>query len=547
MGYGYGEAAGVPESTARTARAVFPKGNPYIRLRDEYGVTFRSADFRELFSHRGRPAESPGLLALVTVMQYAEGLTDRQAADAVRSRIDWKYALGLDLSDPGFDFTVLTEFRGRLVEHQAQLRLFETLLERLRESGMVSGTEIQRTDSTHVLAAIRTLNRLELVGETMRHVLEVLTVAHPAWLAALVPLDWFDRYGARFEAYRLPKNPAERKALAVTVGQDGLALLAAMDRDHDAPKGLLAVETMRQIWVQQFRIEGENVHWRQVEELPAGEALIRSPFDRNARWSVKRSTEWTGYKVHLTESCGPDGPHLITDVQTTPATTPDSELTEQVQAALVRRGLRPDQHLVDAGYPDAGALHSSTLKGIDLIGPVAADTSWQARDPAGYDLSRFVIDWDGRTARCPQEQTSTGWSESHDTYGNSVVHVRFAAAACASCPTRTNCTRGRGPRNLKLRTQAEHEALRQARARQTTDDFRTRYRQRAGIEGTLSQGVRSFDLRHTRYRGLEKTRLHAALVATALNLTRVAAWLAGDRPLGTRQSHFLTLKPLACT
>src|SRR5438132_7532440 len=151
----------IPEETARIARAILPKGNTYIHLRDELGTFFRDEDFLDLFSEKGQPAESAWRLALVMVMQYAEGLTDRQAADAVRTRIDWKYALSLELTDPGFDFSVLSEFRGRLLANGAERRLFDLLLERCRKRRWIKARGKQRTDSTHVLAAIRTIRRLE--------------------------------------------------------------------------------------------------------------------------------------------------------------------------------------------------------------------------------------------------------------------------------------------------------------------------------------------------------------------------------------------------
>ena len=159
----------VPEETARIARAILPKGNTSIHMRDELGTFFRDEDFLDLFSEKGQPAESAWRLALVMVMQYAEGLTDRQAADAVRTRIDWKYALRLEITDPGFDFSVLSEFRGRLLTHQAERRLFDKMLSQFRERGWVKERGKQRTDSTHVRASIRAVNRLECVGETMRH------------------------------------------------------------------------------------------------------------------------------------------------------------------------------------------------------------------------------------------------------------------------------------------------------------------------------------------------------------------------------------------
>jgi transposase len=213
------------EETMRVARAAFPRGNVYMRIRDEFGTIYADHLFAQLFPARGQPAESPWRLALTTVMQFAEGLSDRQAADAVRSRIDWKYALSLELTDPGFDHTVLSEFRTRLVAGGAEQLLLDTLLTQLRARGLLKARGRQRTDSTHVLAAIRALNRLELVGETLRHALNSLAVVAPDWLRAQVPPEWFDRYGTRIENYRLPHTTAAREELAVTIGADGRRLL----------------------------------------------------------------------------------------------------------------------------------------------------------------------------------------------------------------------------------------------------------------------------------------------------------------------------------
>src|ERR671922_1004348 len=191
----------VPEETIRVAHAAFPHGNVYMRMRDELGTIYHDHLFAHLFPARGQPAEAPWRLALTTVMQFAEGLSDRQAADAVRSQIDWKYALSLELTDPGFDHTVLSEFRTRLVAGQAELLLLDSFLARVRERGLLKTRGRQRPDSTHVLAAIRVLNRLELVGETLRHALNRLAVIAPDWLRTQVPPAWFDRYASRIENY----------------------------------------------------------------------------------------------------------------------------------------------------------------------------------------------------------------------------------------------------------------------------------------------------------------------------------------------------------
>jgi transposase len=229
------EIPAVPEETCRVAQAAFPRGNIYMRMRDELGALYDNRLFISLFPARGRPAESPSRLALTTVMQCAEGLSDRQAADAVRSRIDSKYALSLELTDPGFDHTVLSEFRTRLVAGQAEQLLLETLLTQVRERGLLKVRGRQRTDSTHVLAAIRVLNRLELVGETLRHALNSLAVVAPDWLRAQTPPAWFERYGRRIENYRLPNTTAAREELATTIGVDGQQLLQAVDAATERP------------------------------------------------------------------------------------------------------------------------------------------------------------------------------------------------------------------------------------------------------------------------------------------------------------------------
>src|SRR5215216_1024704 len=168
----------IPAETSRVARAAFPKGCLAMRARDALGPLFTD----EQFAARGRPAWSPARLALVLVLQFVEGLTDRQAADAVRARLDWKYALGLDLSDPGFDASVLTEFRARLLADGQTERLLGLLLDRLRERGLLGKGGRQRTDATHVHMAVRDLHRLEQVIETLRAALEVLRWwRRPGW------------------------------------------------------------------------------------------------------------------------------------------------------------------------------------------------------------------------------------------------------------------------------------------------------------------------------------------------------------------------------
>jgi len=533
----------VPEQTAKVAQTAFPKGNVYMQMRDEFGSIYTDDLFADLYPSEGQPAIAPWRLALVTIMQFAENLSDRRAAEAVRARIDWKYALSLELDDPGFDFSVLSEFRTRLVTHEAAERLLEAMLVQFKERGLLKGRRQQRTDSTHVLAAVRDMNRLENVGETMRHTLNVLATAAPEWLVKQVPAEWFDRYGKRFENWRLPQTKTERQELADTIGADGYHLLRAIYAASDHPwlRNLPAVELLRQMWVQQFWCDEGQVKQRKVKDMPAVNSLIRSPYDDEARYSTKRSKEWVGYKTHLTETSDPDHPRVITQVETTEATQQDCEVVEDIQEDLVANDLRPDIHLVDAGYVDAENLATSQLeRDIDLFGPTRPDTSWQARTEDGFDIMQFAVDWDTQSVTCPAGRQSLVWAEGFSQYGTPVIRVHFSPLDCGPCPLRTQCTRG-VKRGLTLRPQAVYEILQTARQRELSEEFWEQYRRRAGIEGTISQASRVSGMRQSRYVGLAKTHLHCISTAVAINIMRALNWL-NEVPLAmTRTSRFSAL------
>ena len=516
-----------------------------MQMHDTLGPLYEDAQFAALFSSTGQPAEAPARLALVLVLQFAEGLSDRQAADAVRGRIDWKYALALELTDPGCDASVLSEFRTRLIQGGAEHLLLEPLLRRLEERDLLKARRTQRTDSTHVLAAIRTLNRLELVGETMRYVLNRLAVAAPAWLQAHMQPAWGERYSHRVENDRFPKADADRQQLATTIGADGFALLQAAYAPDAPPevRDAPAVEVVRRIWLQQYYGGSNPPRWRHEPDVPPAAQLIHSPYDLDARDSLQHGSAWVGYKAHATETCDDDTPHVITHVETTPATTPDDNMLEPIHAALAEQALLPREHLVDGGYTDAATLVESAQDyGVHIVGPVAADPSWQARERTGYDQSAFTIDWEAHTATCPHGKRSRKWQPDLDVAGQEVIQIRFANKDCQACPARSACTRAKSePRTLTVRTQVYYEALHAARHDQTTAAFKAQYATRAGIESTLSQGVRAFDLRRSRYIGLAKTHLQHILIAVGINLKRVMAWYTHPQPTKPYVSPFTAL------
>ncbi|HEU5376762.1 MAG TPA: transposase [Ktedonobacteraceae bacterium] len=244
----------------------------------------------------GQPAYAAWRLALVTVFQFMENLTDRQAADAVRSRLDWKYALSLELTDPGFDHTVLSEFRTRLVALSAEERFLEAVIELCKERGWLKAHGHQRTDSTHVLAKIRAMNRTECVVETLRHALNVLAVVAPEWLRNQVQPEWLARYGARASDYRFPSGAEKRQQFEHQVGQDGWGLLTAIKSDpqNQWMLSIPAVDTLERIWKQDYLPPEEGGTWIADEDRREAAKLSFSPYDLDASASTKRSTHWIG-------------------------------------------------------------------------------------------------------------------------------------------------------------------------------------------------------------------------------------------------------------
>lgn len=538
-----------------------------VRVRDELGELFADAEFAAGFGKRGKPGWSPGRLALVTVLQRVENLSDRQAAEQVRSSLTWKYALGLALDDPGFDHTVLSEFRARVVEHGLQERVLDLLVEALVERGLLASGGKQRTDSTHVVAAVRDLNRLELAGESVRAALEALTVADPVWVGAVLDVpEWSRRYGARIDTWRLPTSQTKKAELAVQYGKDGFTLLEAVYAAGSPSwlRDIPAVEVLRVVLVQHYtrHVAGngrEVVKRRESateggDGLPPGSQRLTSPYDLDARWSAKRDMFWNGYKVHVSESCrapaepdagagSPELPNLITNVATTDATVPDSKALEGIHRSLERRGLVPEEHYLDSGYPSAHLIVDSLKTfGVALITPVLLNQSRQAKAEEGFAVDDFTIDWDAEHATCPAGKTSATWNPVTQR-GTDKIVISFKAADCGPCPFLDQCTTSKSRRRqISVSPREMTQALRLSRSAQETKDWQKDYALRAGVEGTISQAAAVTGIRRSRYRGRDKTHLDHVYSAVALNLIRLDAWW-NDHPLDrTRTSHLARLE-----
>ena len=351
---------------------------------------------------------------------------------------------------------VLAE-RARTVLRLAGLEqvALDALLERLAAEGLIKAGGKQRTDSTHVIAAVAALNRLELAGESVRAALEALTAAHPAWVAQRICVpDFARRYGTPMTSWRPPASQAKRDELAIAYARDGYALLEAVC-DSTSPAWLReipAIDVLRRVLQQNYTRtitgNGREVIKRREKEpegdgLPPGHIRIASPYDTDARWGVKREEFWLGYKLHVTETCDdpppcscrpgqpasrpaaggrPGGsraagrehdrgcarlvfPNLITHVATTDATVTDNQMTGAIHDDLAGKSLTPGRHYLDSGYLSAAVVVSAlTTWGIALIGPLLADTSAQARAGHGYARADFAIDYDSKTVTCGRDR-----------------------------------------------------------------------------------------------------------------------------------------------
>jgi transposase len=357
---------------------------------------------------------------------------------------------------------------------------------------------------------------------------------------------WFSRYGQAGISTSPPKTETQKRELAEQIGRDGVHLLGWL-AEADAPPALKSaaeLQCLHQVWQQQYLFtlgSPDQVQWRDKTQLPAASQRMASPYDTEARYSMKGSTEWVGYKLHVTETCDPDAPHLITHVATTVATEQDIDQVDAIHDALAQRDCLPGDHLVDSGYVSAEQLvKSQSQYGVNLVGSVRPDVSWQAQSAEAYDVARFQIDWTAQQVRCPQGKVSRTWQSQTGVRGNPVIEVNFAKRDCGACSAHTLCTRS-AARILTLLPQAQFEALQAQRRAQASNAFWQLYRARAGIEGTISEATSVYGARRSRYIGLAKTRLQHIATAVAMNLQRLYAWLNGEAWAKTRVAPFVAL------
>jgi len=523
----------MPVETAEVGSVLLKEESPYKLVGEKLFYKIREQDFVDLYSVEGKPGISPVILTFVSIFQFMEKLPDRQAAEAMRMRMDWKYALHLPLTYEGFDFSVLSEFRDRLLKHGAEGRVFDTLVNEFREMGLIKERGKQRSDSTAMLSKVRKLSRLEMVVETLRLAVEAILKADREWGERLIPPSWEEMYGERFVMQRYSQQ--EWKQYEEQIGPDGQWLLERLEGE-DAPAAisdLPEVQVLKTAWAQQFRESEGQIDYQELKRYD-GHTQIQTPHDPEARYGKKRYQEWLGAKVQLTETDDEDRPHLITDIMVTNSARTDYEALEDIQARLAERDCLPASHYADSGYLSGSNLANSQGQGIDLIGPLAPVITPQDRLPDGITWDQFEVDLSNNRATCPG-----GHSIEKSWQDDRVIRFKFPEKTCQACPLRPRCCTGKGGRTLGVSPFYEH--LRAARARQESDDFKQDYHNhRSGVEGSLSALIRGNGLRVARYIGQRKRHFQAVFTGCAANIQRVSRWQARKRPQVRKSGWGLT-------
>lgn len=526
----------MPADLAVLGAKLLPADRPYRLIGDQLYATYQNADFVDLYPTEGQPGLQPVDLLFVLAFQALEQLGDRAAADAVRVRLDWKYALHLPLDAPGFNFSVLSEFRDRLVAHDASARLFDRLLQDLHALGLLKRRGRQRTDSLAIHTQMRHLTRIELVVETLRLALRAVVQADLAWAHLTLPPTWEASYGERAVLERL--SAADRTRLETETARDGQWLLDRL-ADPSAPPAVATlpdVALLGTVWAQQYERRDGHLVFRDLRGGYDGTAQVQTPHDPQARWSKKGAQSWIGDKLQVSETDDAELPHLITDIALTSSVEGDTTALAAIAERQTKRGVLPSERFVDQGYMSGGTLRDARVREEALLGPVrTGDPAPQAHRADGITQAQFLIDEAARTATCPEGAIASG-----QLHADGTLRFRFAAAGCRVCPLQTRCCSGRGGRALTL--SPGHAEVVAARLRQATDAFKTAYRaHRGGVEGSLSALVRGHGVRVNRYIGRAKNQVRVLMIGVAVNLRRAARWLAGKRPQVRQQGLGLAL------
>lgn len=473
----------------------------------------------------GRVAVEPVLMLGVSLLQYLDGLPDRQAVEMVRYHAGWNFALNRQLGDELFHPTTLVNFRQRLLEHEQSALGFKTILDALAEAGLVSRQSRQRLDSTQMFGLVSRMSRLDCVRESLRLALQELEPSVGPEARPGFWLELWERYVESQIDYRASSEALGRKL--VEAGTDTARLLAWA---RGPSKETLAWGPQ---WLLLERVFGEQFEMSETEVLPKNKTelstdRVQNPHDPEATYAVKgegqKKKEHVGYKVQVAETVtqaelvpGEPTQNFLTGIVTHPAHQSDEAGAEKMAAEQAAMGLdQPPVQYVDGAYVSAEKLAAAQAEGRSLIGPAAAAPH---NNGGRYTTEDFQIEVEQRKAICPAGKENTQCSRLEEQATGKVSYRFEWSTQCVDCPWRERCV-GPEQKHRSLVVGEHHSALQSRRREQKTEAFAQQMKHRNGIEGTQSELVRAHGIRRARYRGLAKARLQNYFAAAACNVKR---------------------------
>lgn len=533
----------IPDETRDIAeRACTGSTAWYLSLSRELRRIYSSLDVESLYPDAGQWGIHPYRAFAFVILQILEGLSDRAAAGQVAVNIGWKFVLALPIDHPGWDPTILCTERDRLLKADV-LAILDMQISLFKEQGLVD-TLKQRLDATPIEACVKSLNRTELIYETVRNAIEGLAQQAPQWLVSIAKPDWRKRYYLdRPFNYRLPKKETERQKLAEMSGEDGFHIISSIESQssEELRNSLLDLDEIRvlkQVLEDQFHPPNDSgkPKLRDNKELkPSGERIV-SPHETDARRACKGDDTWDGYKLHTTETCVKGAPNFIIDARIEPATKNDSLTLPDIVERLHLREWLPKKLFVDSGYVNAPFFTKAQVElGLEIVSPLLNGHSWQSQAQKGFDSANFEVNFSTKQATCPTGIVSSQWkvkSEGH-------IQIHFPKAACTACPSKLDCTKSQR-RILRVQPEPVYQHQRLMRFKQETLEFKREYSTRAGAEAMQSEVIRIAGRRST-LRGRAKTTLKYVLACIGINFGRYFRWQSGVRPRVTPTGKFLAL------
>ncbi len=505
----------IPQEISRWGKKHLKNNNLYRIIGDQLLSFICVDEFTSMYSNTGRPSINPIILSLVTLFQFLEDIPDRVAAEYVVTRLDWKYALHIPMDDPGFHYSDLCNFRKRLAEHGKESLLFDQLLKKIESLGFLKKRKYQRTDSTHVLALVSELSRLENLSESLRVSLKAIHKLDPTFYKMTIPTLYREHWSVSHSDYQMTES--QRKEALDRVGQDIHWLLSFLKINKESFLRLPELEVLKTLFHQQFTLQDSPQGSQKVrlkDKAETGKDKIQSPHEPEARYSEKRGKFWVGYKAHITETANEKGEvNFITDITTTNSCEQDNETLPEIQKKLEANDLKPEQQFTDKGYVTGNNLSKSDEENIQLMGEAS-----QLNNKGLFTADDFTVDYQTMTATCPAECTSISWKERESGNNKGDIQVRFGDQ-CNHCPLKEKCTTGK--RGRRLRLSSHYPILRKRREESKTDAFKELMKRRPPVEGTISEMVRAHGLRTSRYRGMVKTHFQGLMIGTAVNLKRL--------------------------